>query len=433
MTTAQTTNKGLYTITPTTEVDTWGPPLNDNATVIDLCLGTVSIISVTGTNAYVLSQSEYRATTVIITGTLDPGNVTVNMPAGVGAQLTFVNETTGTSASSLLISWTAVSSLDSQFSYVPLPQNSTQFLIGNGATNNWYPASPTYSSASSAIDSISLTGLSTYALSSVDTASNVIKFTGTLGNSTTVIVSVSATTTGQWTFVNSTTAGSGVSRVGLTQTVHAITVTGATGDGTDAFLSYAAISASLVPPIGSIISVSGMNPAGYNGSGVVKTSSTTQLSYANTTSSAFVSGGTIKPLYILNQNSTQVLYADSAQVNFSSSAPQSFPLTTSIDLTGNLPSTYFVSEEQARNTVWFINGTVQNGNVTLLFPSSAVGLYTFYNNWSAAGGSTTLLLGWVGGGGGQQLTSSSAVNILLGSRNPANLAQGKWSVLTITP
>ncbi len=71
-----------------------------------------------------------------------------------------------------------------------------------------------------------------------------------------------------------------------------IAVTGASGTGAIATLTYAG---PFTFPVGEIIVVSGIVPAGYNGTYVVTASTSTSVSYANTTTAAFVSGGQIVP------------------------------------------------------------------------------------------------------------------------------------------
>ena len=68
-------------------------------------------------------------------------------------------------------------------------------------------------------------------------------------------------------------------------------VTGASGTGATATLTYAA---SYTFVVGSVITVSGVLPAGYNGTFIVTASTSTSVSYANTTTAAFVSGGTVQ-------------------------------------------------------------------------------------------------------------------------------------------
>ncbi len=74
-----------------------------------------------------------------------------------------------------------------------------------------------------------------------------------------------------------------------------ITVTGASGTGSIATITFAAQSAAIV--VGSTIVVASINPAGYNGTFVVTASTTTSVSYANATTATWVSGGTIQQLF----------------------------------------------------------------------------------------------------------------------------------------
>jgi hypothetical protein len=69
-----------------------------------------------------------------------------------------------------------------------------------------------------------------------------------------------------------------------------LSVTGASGNGTTATLSFA--SSSNPPTVGSSIVVSGMTPAGYNGTYVVTAQTATSASYLNATT-GFTSGGTV--------------------------------------------------------------------------------------------------------------------------------------------
>lgn len=70
------------------------------------------------------------------------------------------------------------------------------------------------------------------------------------------------------------------------------TVTGATGTGTEATITFAGTD---VIPVGTILQVAGMNPAGYDtiGTVVVSASSAGSVTYAETESGAFVAGGTV--------------------------------------------------------------------------------------------------------------------------------------------
>ena len=74
-----------------------------------------------------------------------------------------------------------------------------------------------------------------------------------------------------------------------------ISVTGASGTGSVATITFATQSA--VIPVGSTIVVASVNPAGYNGTFVVTASSVTSVSYANATTTTYVSGGTVQQLF----------------------------------------------------------------------------------------------------------------------------------------
>lgn len=81
-------------------------------------------------------------------------------------------------------------------------------------------------------------------------------------------------------------------RLGTTYTIAptTITVTGASGNGTTATLTF---SASLVPPVGATVVVSSVNPSGYNGAFTITASNSTSVSFSSATIAAYVSGGSI--------------------------------------------------------------------------------------------------------------------------------------------
>jgi hypothetical protein len=70
------------------------------------------------------------------------------------------------------------------------------------------------------------------------------------------------------------------------------TTTAASGTGTTATLTFS--TAAEKAPVGSTIVVSGVTPTGYNGTWVVTASSTTSVSFANTTTGAQTVAGTVK-------------------------------------------------------------------------------------------------------------------------------------------
>jgi hypothetical protein len=93
-------------------------------------------------------------------------------------------------------------------------------------------------------------------------------------------------------------------RISASTSASTINVTGASGNGTTATITY---SGSTIPN-GSTITVAGINPAGYNGTFVVTASGVGTVSYANTTTAAYVSGGTISGSFRFPANSSNVRF-----------------------------------------------------------------------------------------------------------------------------
>lgn len=71
-----------------------------------------------------------------------------------------------------------------------------------------------------------------------------------------------------------------------------LTVTGASGSGTTATITYTAGTSTQIPT-GASVTVANITPSGYNGTYIVTASSAGSISYANTTTAAWSSGGTI--------------------------------------------------------------------------------------------------------------------------------------------
>lgn len=117
-------------------------------------------------------------------------------------------------------------------------------------------------------------------IATASTATSVSYLNSTTGAQT-VAGSVSAAT-----FTNNEFAASGV-RPG------SIATTGASGTGTVATVTFAALSNAI--PVGTTIVVSGVTPTGYNGTYTVTLSTTTSVSYANTTTGSQSAAGTVLP------------------------------------------------------------------------------------------------------------------------------------------
>lgn len=105
MTVIPTSNKGLYTITVGTESGTWGPYVNNSATVLDDSLGGTATIPLSNSNV-ILSSAQYQCNFLTFTGTLG-ANVTVTLPA-VGGFHTVQNLVTNPTAFSISLNTFAV-------------------------------------------------------------------------------------------------------------------------------------------------------------------------------------------------------------------------------------------------------------------------------------------------------------------------------------
>jgi hypothetical protein len=90
-----TPNKGLQTPANNSDIGTWDVPMNANATAIDTALGGLTTINAAGASGGVaLTLAQYTPCNIIITGAL-AGNVTYQLPAGVGGFWFVSNQTTG--------------------------------------------------------------------------------------------------------------------------------------------------------------------------------------------------------------------------------------------------------------------------------------------------------------------------------------------------
>lgn len=94
-------------------------------------------------------------------------------------------------------------------------------------------------------------------------------------------------------------------RISASNTASTIAVTGASGTGATATLTY---TGTVTFVNGSTITVAGMNPAGYNGTHVVTASSAGSVSFASAETGAFVSGGTISGSFTANENGGNANY-----------------------------------------------------------------------------------------------------------------------------
>jgi hypothetical protein len=147
-----TSNKNLNKPEHGGDIGTWGTgALNNNSTIIDSSLGSVTSISLTGLTTYTLSTADYQNATIKFTGNLANQIVPILMPIGVSGQFAFIDSTTALGASSTIsLGWTA----SGVTSYVLTP-GKTQIVNADGVARVWArSASPSTGGVTSASPSM---------------------------------------------------------------------------------------------------------------------------------------------------------------------------------------------------------------------------------------------------------------------------------------
>ena len=156
-----------------------------------------------------------------------------------------------------------------------------------------------------------------------------------------------------------------------------IAVTGASGNGTTATLTF---SGSFIFNVNQRIIVSGVSPAGYNGTYVVTAATSTSVSYANATTTAYVSGGLItgggNSLGIIisggSQDITPEQTIESTTADFSTTSGSNAVVV--VDTASNTNDYYVVDIK----TQISVGGIVLFGQYQISNPSSNVNQYTIY-------------------------------------------------------
>lgn len=198
--------------------------------------------------------------------------------------------------------------------------------------------------------------------------------------------------------------------------VHTAGVTGASGTGTTATLTFPAVGAADVIPVGSQINVSGMTPAGYNASNAVVTaSSITSVSYASAATGAMTVAGNVFSGAIQNHGQSIVYAQFASQITVRHTAyAVGFSYATTITGTaigsGSGYYGYFYNNagaapvgpivwEQDNNTAYGANGA-NNGNarfrgttgaITQIPGNTSIGNWTNASSIAFVGGNTTLI------------------------------------------
>ena len=121
MASSYTVNTSLEKPANGDDVDTWNVPVNGDWDIVDAVFGnTTTLTSTTGTAT--LTATQYRPRNIVVSATLT-GDVTYNIPAGVGGTWSVFNNTTGAH----LVKIGVVSG-----STVTIPQGYRVFVVSDG-------------------------------------------------------------------------------------------------------------------------------------------------------------------------------------------------------------------------------------------------------------------------------------------------------------
>ena len=156
-----------------------------------------------------------------------------------------------------------------------------------------------------------------------------------------------------------------------------IVVTGASGNGTTATLTF---TGPFIFNVNQRITVSSVNPSGYNGTYVVTAATSTSVSYANVTTTAYVSGGTIagggNSLGIIisggSQDITPEQTVENTTIDFSTTSGSNAVVIVD---TASGTNDYYVVDIQTQISV---GGIVLFGQYRISNPTLNANQYTIY-------------------------------------------------------
>jgi hypothetical protein len=162
-----------------------------------------------------------------------------------------------------------------------------------------------------------------------------------------------------------------------------ISATGASGTGTYATVTFAT---SYTFPVGSVVNITGINPSGYNGNYVVYSSTPTSVTFLNTTTAAYVSGGSLNnygdvPLYTATAGSD---FVNVTLSNHNLEAGDSFPVlvSTTIGDTGITLAGNYIVTSKISDSVFTISASVAaaaGSTVLSSYENSGQVQFLYYN------------------------------------------------------
>jgi hypothetical protein len=196
-------------------------------------------------------------------------------------------------------------------------------------------------------------------------------------------------------------------------------VTGASGTGSTATLTFAG---AYVYPVGSIITVAGMTPSGYNGTFVVTVSSAGSVSYAST-ATGFTTGGTIKnngnvPLISTTNGSDFVSVTLADHGLFVGST---FPVLVATTVGGITFYGNFVVTSVTSASVFVISGPTTATSTTTGYIDAGLARFLYYNGIGPLAAGTGYGIGGYGRG-----SYGSGIPPAAGTGTPINAID--WSL-----
>ena len=211
----------------------------------------------------------------------------------------------------------------------------------------------------------------------------------------------------------------------------AITVTGASGNGTTATLTFTGPFSFV---LGRGITVSGVSPNGYNGTYTITATSSTSVSYANATTTAYVSGGTITG----GGGSLEIVTSGGSQ----DITPEKLTINTTVDFSTTSGSDAVLVVDTGRNTndYWAVDiqtqisvgGLILFGQYQIYNPGLTANQYTIYA--IDALGAPQLATSTVANGGAVPsfATTSGKASVTVTLNNHGYLAGDTFPVLVAT-
>jgi hypothetical protein len=217
-------------------------------------------------------------------------------------------------------------------------------------------------------------------------------------------------------------------------TAYNITTTGASGTGTVATLTFSA--QPRIPfEVGSTITISGVTPAGYNGTGVVTACTTIAVSYTNSTTGSQTVAGTVKS-GIMATPENGAIEADESNIYYTDNSGNRSKLNSSENVNAKTANYTIVPGSDIDN---FFTNTGAVGAVNFTLPTATKGqTYSFYIDAAqtftiTAGASTTIRIAGTASASAGNITSSTVGNAITlvaisATQWVAKSHEGTWTI-----